>query len=160
MTSSYDLPLQGQRSKKVKIWNYFKWQKKTEWLVGHEETCKTVHGDLIIRPNIKGSKVMSKSLCQAIGQMHVLTCEHNVHKFFFFFLATLWFAVALTYFSQFWPNLLRIVIGHSHLCHISLTFIWPLTLTLWTKWMCFSLKTFQLFQITLDFYVTHIYVVP
>ena len=57
VTPSYDLPFRGQRSKKVKILNYFKGQKYKCQHVGHGQTCKSVHGDLVVQPTVKGSKV-------------------------------------------------------------------------------------------------------
>ena len=69
-------------------------------------------------------------------------------------------ALALAYEYQLWFNLARLVTGKCYLCH-NYEFNLHLTHDLddYGRKRDFHLKGSKSFQITLDFYVTHIYVV-
>ncbi len=56
VTTSCDLTLRGQRSKGHFFKSFLIGKNKCQ-CVEHEQTCKNVHSDLLVRPIIKGSKV-------------------------------------------------------------------------------------------------------
>ena len=58
VTSSSDLPLRVQRSKKVKTRTISNGKTNSAYVFHHHgQRCKSVHGDLFVLPTVKGSKV-------------------------------------------------------------------------------------------------------
>ena len=77
VTSLYDLSLRDQRSKKGQIFKFVRFQRLRCQIVGLEPTIKTFHGDLFVRPFLKGSKVKERSnfqLCP-ISKVKVSYCS-------------------------------------------------------------------------------------
>ena len=60
VTSSSDLQLRGQRSKKVKFQTTLHGKTNGVNMLALGKTCKGVHVDLFVQPTVKGSKVKKK----------------------------------------------------------------------------------------------------
>ena len=77
VTSLYELSLRGQRSNKGQIFNFVRFQSLRCQIVRLEPRIKSFHGDLFVRPFLKGSKVKERSnfqLCP-ISKVKMSNCS-------------------------------------------------------------------------------------
>ncbi len=105
VTSSYDLPLRGQRSKKVKIWNYIKWQKKnrmTCWARRDMQNCPRWpygRGLIVCYKGVKGHvkshyvKPLAKCTCSRVSTMSTSFLLCSRPRIFEFSRSMTWFAL-------------------------------------------------------------------